>query len=188
MEEKVLVAYGSTNGSTERIAEIVAGVLRTSGLSAEVLPARSVTDLAPYRAVVVGSALYAGRWHKDARHFVRRHRGALTKRSVWLFSSGPLDATASERDIPPVPGVKRAMIRLDVCEHVTFGGCLTEGAEGRIARVIIRNGKGGDFRDFAAIEKWAAGVARELSAARPRGEGVLSRLSRHARLGCPRSR
>jgi menaquinone-dependent protoporphyrinogen oxidase len=164
MEEKVLAAYGSTNGSTRGIAETVAGVLRTAGLTAEVLPARSVTEPASYEAVVVGGALYAGRWHKDARRFVRRHRGALAERPVWFFSSGPLDSTASERDIPPVPGVRRVMARLDVRAHATFGGCLTEGAEGRIARMILRNGEGGDFRDSAAIENWAAGVARELGA------------------------
>ncbi|MFA3872610.1 flavodoxin domain-containing protein [Streptomyces sp. MMCC 100] len=162
MEQRVLVTHGSTNGSTERIAETVAEVLRTAGITAEALPARSVTDLDTYEAVVVGGALYAGRWHKDARRFVRRHRGALAHRPVWFFSSGPLDSTASQRDIPPVPGVKKAMARLDVRGHVTFGGCLTEGAEGRVARLILRNGKGGDFRDFAAIEHWAAGVAKEL--------------------------
>ena len=45
---------------------------------------------------------------------------------------------------------------------LTFGGCLQEGAKGRIARMIIRNGKGGDFRDFPEIEAWAARVADEL--------------------------
>ncbi|MFF9332051.1 flavodoxin domain-containing protein [Streptomyces albogriseolus] len=164
MEQKVLVAYGSANGSTEEMAEAVAGVLRRTEITAEVLPARSVTDLDRYGAVVVGGALYAGRWHKDARRFVRRHRGALAHRPVWFFSSGPLDPTASQRDIPPVPGVKRAMAGLDVRGHATFGGCLTDGAQGRVARMILRNGKGGDFRDFAAVEHWAAGLAKELGA------------------------
>ncbi|MET8569506.1 flavodoxin domain-containing protein [Streptomyces sp. NPDC004783] len=158
----VLVAYGTANGSTGRIAETVASVLRSRGLAAEALPARTVTDLTPYDAVVVGGALYGGRWHKDARRFVRRHRGELTGRPVWFFSSGPLDATASQRDIPPVPGVRRAMADADVDEHVTFGGCLTDGAGGRMARMLLRNGKGGDHRDFAAVETWARRVAGDL--------------------------
>ena len=61
-----------------------------------------------------------------------------------------------------MPGVRRAMVRLDARGHVTFGGCLQEGAKGRIARMIVRNGKGGDFRDFPEIEAWAARVADEL--------------------------
>jgi menaquinone-dependent protoporphyrinogen oxidase len=84
---------------------------------------------------------------------------------VWLFSSGPLDPSASERDIPPVPGVRRTADRLDARAHVTFGGCLREGAQGRIAGMILRDGKGGDHRDFPRIEQWAAGIAQELQRA-----------------------
>ncbi|MFC8513230.1 flavodoxin domain-containing protein [Streptomyces sp. NPDC057257] len=162
MPGNVLVAYGTTNGSTAQIAEAVAAVLGKEGLTAEALPAGSVTDVTPYDAVVVGGGLYAGRWHRDARRFVRRNRRALAERPLWFFSSGPLDASASEKDIPPVSGVRRAMIRLDARGHVTFGGCLQEGAKGRIARMIVRNGKGGDFRDFPGIEAWAARVAGQL--------------------------
>ena len=35
-------------------------------------PAEAVRDLAPYGAVVLGGALYMGRWHKAARRFGRR--------------------------------------------------------------------------------------------------------------------
>lgn len=108
MADNVLVAYATKNGSTAEIAEAVAEVFRKGGLTAEAVPARSVTDLASYDAVVLGGGLYAGRWHKDARRFVRRHRRALTERPVWFFSSGPLDASASEREIPPVPGIPRS--------------------------------------------------------------------------------
>ncbi|MET9903846.1 flavodoxin domain-containing protein [Streptomyces sp. NPDC006446] len=169
MPSRILVAYGSTNGSTARIAETVAEVLCKEGMSAEALPAGSVTSVEPYDAVVVGGGLYAGRWHKDARRFVRRHRHALAGLPLWFFSSGPLDPSASERDIPPVPAVKRAMDRLDVTEHVTFGGCLEEGAKGFIARKIVSSGKGGDFRDFEQIEGWAACIGKMLTAEAGKG-------------------
>lgn len=165
MTGKVLVAYGTTNGSTARIAEAVAAVLRKEGFTAEALPARAVARVTPYDAVVLGGGLYAGRWHKDARRFARRHGGELAGLPLWLFSSGPLDASASERDIPPVPGVQKIIIRLDAREHITFGGCLEEGAKGWVAGMILRNGKGGDFRDFDRIEEWARRIADELVAA-----------------------
>ncbi|MGV9452506.1 flavodoxin domain-containing protein [Streptomyces sp. NPDC003635] len=163
MTAKVLVAYGTTNGSTAEIAEAVAAVLTKEGCAARALPASTVNGVTDYDAVVVGGGLYAGRWHKDARRFLRHHRAALADRPLWLFSSGPLDPSASERDIPPVPGVRRAMARLDARGHETFGGCLREGAKGRIATMILRNGKGGDFRDFDRIEEWAAEVAADLT-------------------------
>ncbi|MFS8204728.1 flavodoxin domain-containing protein [Streptomyces sp. CWNU-52B] len=172
MPDSVLVAYGTKNGSTARIAEAIAAVLRKDGLVAESLPARSVAaDVGSYDAVVLGGGLYAGHWHRDARRFVRRHRGELAGRPVWLFSSGPLDASASERDIPPVPDVTRAMDGLDVREHVTFGGCIEEGAKGFVARMIVRSGKGGDFRDFTAIEAWAARIGAALVDDRSQSRG-----------------
>ncbi|MGW9031203.1 flavodoxin domain-containing protein [Streptomyces sp. NPDC055722] len=163
MTGRVLVVYGTANGSTARIAETIAEVLSKNGLTVNTLPAGTVGSVAPYDAVVAGGALYAGRWHRDARRFVRRHGRALAERPLWLFSSGPLDASASERDIPPVPGVRKALTRLNARGHVTFGGCLEEGATGWTARMILRSGKGGDFRDFARIEDWATRVAEELT-------------------------
>lgn len=59
--------------------------------------------------------------------------------------------------------MRRATNRRDVREHVTFGGCLEEGARGLVAGMILRSGKGGDFRDFGVIEAWAAGVADSLT-------------------------
>lgn len=168
MPSKVLVAYGRTNGSTAQIAEAVADVLRKEGLTVEAVPARSVTSPESYDAVVVGGGLYAGRWHRDARRFVRRHARELSRRPLWFFSSGPLDPSASQRDIPPVPGVRRAMVRLDAREHVTFGGCLEEGAKGFVARKIVSSGKGGDFRDFHRIGTWAARIGGELAKEAPR--------------------
>jgi menaquinone-dependent protoporphyrinogen oxidase len=110
---------------------------------------------------VVGGGLYAGRRHRDARRFVRRHGKDLAGRPLWLLSSGPLDASASQRDIPPVPWVEKATARLDAQDHITFGGCLREGARGWGAGMLLRNGKGGDFRAFGRIEAWAARIGHE---------------------------
>ncbi|WP_372351282.1 flavodoxin domain-containing protein [Streptomyces sp. KL116D] len=170
-EPRVLVAYGTKNGSTGEIAVRVAGVLTEAGYATTVRPAGEVAEsLSAYDAVVLGGALYAGRWHRDARRFARRARRAPGTRPVWLFSSGPLDGSASDRDIPPVPGVRRIADRLDAREHVAFGGRLDESARGRLARMIVRSGKGGDFRDFTAITAWAERIAHDLATVRARRE------------------
>ncbi|KUF12891.1 flavodoxin domain-containing protein [Streptomyces silvensis] len=162
----VLVAYGSTYGSTAELAQAVGSALGKAGLSAHVRSADEVRDLTPYDAVVVGGALYAGRWQRDARRFARRHRRVLSRLPLWLFSSGPLDASASQRDLPPPRSVRRLTHRLGAREHVTFGGRLDERARGRMARMIVRAGRGGDFRDFDAVSAWASGIARELHSLR----------------------
>lgn len=160
----VLVAYGTKNGSTAEIADVIADTLRGAGLRCEARPAGDVDDAAAYDAVVLGGAVYAGRWHRAAARFARRHRKALADRPVWLFSSGPLDPSAGERDIPPVRGAARAATRIDAREHITFGGCLTEGARGFVARMILKQGRGGDFRDMDRIRAWASGIAKEIDA------------------------
>ncbi|MGP3948970.1 flavodoxin domain-containing protein [Streptomyces sp. 7N604] len=161
--QRVLVAYGTKSGSTAEIAEWIGESLRESGLDTEVRSAAEVRDLEGYDVVVLGGGLYAGRWQRDATRFARRHHKALATRPVWLFSSGPLDSSANERDIPPARGVARIVKRLDAREHITFGGRLQEGAKGWIARQIVRSGKGGDFRDPERIRAWARGIAVEIA-------------------------
>ncbi|GGS26286.1 hypothetical protein GCM10010252_76560 [Streptomyces aureoverticillatus] len=47
---------------------------------------------------------------------------------------------------------------------------LDERASGRFARMIMRFGKGGDFRDFEAVSAWARGIAREPGTPVGRGD------------------
>ncbi|WNO70276.1 flavodoxin domain-containing protein [Streptomyces sp. AM8-1-1] len=165
MTTNVLVAYAGKNGSTEEIAHWIADTLNDSGVAAVARPAAREDAPGQYDAVVLGGSLYAGRWHHDARRFARRHAKTLATRPLWLFSSGPLDASAADRNLPPVKGVARLAVRLDARGHTTFGGRLEEGAKGRIARMIIQQGRGGDFRDKQQIRDWAQNIAAELTAA-----------------------
>ena len=87
---KVLVAYASKRGSTAEIAESVAETLRGAGLEVDCLESGEVTDVSPYDAVVLGSAVYMKRWRGDARHFLRKHSDQLAERPLWVFSSGPV--------------------------------------------------------------------------------------------------
>jgi menaquinone-dependent protoporphyrinogen oxidase len=159
----VLVTYGSRNGGTAEIARWIGETLTGEGVRTDVLPATAVRDLGPYTAVVLGSGVYEGRWLTEATHFARRHHKALVRIPVWLFSSGPLDPSAAERDIPPVRGALRIADALDARDHVTFGGRLTKGARGVIARVILSQGKGGDFRDREQIRTWTRAIAAEIT-------------------------
>ena len=88
---RVLVTAASKYGSTLEIAEAIGARLATDGrVDVTVTPAEDAPDPTGYDAVVVGSAVYAGRWLKPAREWVDANREALQARRVWLFSSGPL--------------------------------------------------------------------------------------------------
>lgn len=164
-ERRVLVAYGSRHGATAGIAEWVAEGLRAAGLVVDVSPAAAVRSVAPYDAVVLGGALYINRWHGDARSFARRHAAALRERPLWVFSSGPLDSSADERVIPPVPGVAKVVERLGARGHATFGGRLTAETAGFMGRSMAKK-LGGDFRNKEAVEAWAHDIGRELATTR----------------------
>ncbi|GLW22607.1 hypothetical protein DI270_030560 [Microbispora triticiradicis] len=92
---------------------------------------------------------------------------------MWLFSSGPLDPSADEAEIPPVPQAARAPAALGARGHRTFGGRLARDAEGFLAsRIAARNG--GDYRDPDRAR--APGPDRSPSMWQPRGERGSDRL------------
>src|SRR5437764_8065225 len=96
MSASVLVAYATRYGSTQEVAEAVAATLRERGLEVESQPMREVRTLERYRAIVLGAPLYMFHWHKDALHFLARHREALTQRPVAVFALGPIHAEEKE--------------------------------------------------------------------------------------------
>ena len=89
MNTQILVAYATKYGATAEIAEKIGQVLREAGLRTDVLPVDRVSDLSPYQAVVLGSAVYIGKWRKEAVKFLQANEKALAEKLVWLFSSGP---------------------------------------------------------------------------------------------------
>jgi menaquinone-dependent protoporphyrinogen oxidase len=165
----ILVTFGSKRGGTEGLAASVADGLREEGFTVDVMPARAARVVDSYEAVIVGGALYAFRWHRDARRFVKRHTPQLRDRPTWFFSSGPLDATASQKDIPPVKGVQALMDRVQARGHATFGGRLTPDASGFPARAMAKKNSG-DWRDADQVRAWAGQVAAQLRAD-PSGRG-----------------
>ncbi len=161
---RVLVVYGSKRQGTAGLAEMVADGFRREGVRAVVAPADAVRDLDLYDAVIVGGALYAGRWHKDARRFVKRLDRQLRARPVWFFSSGPLDGSAEDHEIPPTHQVAALMARIGARGHVTFGGRLAPDAHGFPASAMAKD-HAGDWRDPTHAATWAREVAATLAPA-----------------------
>lgn len=164
MAVRVLVAYATKLGSTAEIAESIATTLQTAGLEASAVPVREVRDLTTCDAVILGSALYAAHWQRDAVRFVARHRAALQERPIWLFSSGPLDRRLAAADLPIAPHAAGITAGLAPRGHRTFGGRLAADAPG-VDPQILATHPIGDFRDWTAITDWAADIALELLAA-----------------------
>jgi menaquinone-dependent protoporphyrinogen oxidase len=157
---RVLVTYASKHGSTQEIAERIASALKQHGVTADLRPANQVNQLDGYDGVVIGSAVYIGRWMKEATEFVKRVRPALGGCRVWLFSSGPLGAQ------PGVDPLQIAELKtsLNIVEHRLLGGAMSKERLSLVERALVKGVKApyGDFRDWSTIDSWAAAIAKDL--------------------------
>jgi menaquinone-dependent protoporphyrinogen oxidase len=178
----VLVAYASRHGATAGIAERIAADLRQAGLEAEARDVAEVRDVAGYDAFVVGSAAYMTRWLKEASSFAKRHEAVLASHPCWLFSSGPIGTELVDKQGRDVVEASRPKEFAELeprlhprDEHVFFGAWdpLAPGRSfgERLLRLmpakVLDEMPAGDFRDWAAIDAWAAEIAAALRAPVP---------------------
>lgn len=161
---RFLVAYGSERHGTEELAAMIGDAVRAHGHRADVVAARlcSAVQIAAADAVIIGGSLYEGRWHHDARKLVRTHAAVLRMRPVWLFASGPLDASATQHLIAPVKHVAAAMKAVGARGEVTFGGRLAPDAHGLLAHAMAKT-RAGDWRDPAHVERFVTDILAALT-------------------------
>ena len=166
MNGRVLVAYASKMGSTKEIAEMIGMELRLHGIDVTVAPASKVSSVRPYEFVILGSAIYVGKWMKPAETFLRDRGEELSVRPVWLFSSGPVGDPPKPEDAEP-EGIGEAAAEIGARGHEVFAGRLDYEAIGRVERLMVKALKApqGDFRDWDAIRGWARSIAAELAGA-----------------------
>jgi menaquinone-dependent protoporphyrinogen oxidase len=158
-----LVTAASKHEATWEIAQRIGRVLGDAKIETTVLPVEVAEEPDRFDAVVIGSAIYYGKWLEPARRYVERYAEVLRERPVWLFSSGPLGDPPhpAEADSAQVEGL---MVASGAREHRLFTGRLDRDRLGRGERIVARAVKApeGDFRDWAAIDDWSRGIAREL--------------------------
>jgi menaquinone-dependent protoporphyrinogen oxidase len=167
METRVLVAYATKYGATAEIAAKIGQVLREAGLQPDVLPADRVGDLAPYQAVVLGSAVYMWKWRKEAATFLEENEKTLAERPVWLFSSGPTGEgdpveLMSSRSFPEA--LAPIADRIQPRDIAFFHGVLDTKKLSLPEKLVSKGVKAplGDFRDWEAITSWARAIAEAL--------------------------
>jgi menaquinone-dependent protoporphyrinogen oxidase len=160
---RVLVAFATKMGSTRGIANAVGAELLRHGLAVDVRDVREVSSLGDYQAVVLGSAVYLGRWRAEATRFVRQHTADLARSKVWLFESGWMGKKSSA-PLATSGGCTRAQ-SVGTAAPIVFGGCLDPAlATGPIERMVARR-MAGDYRDWDEIRAWATTIADVLATA-----------------------
>jgi len=159
---RVLVVAASKHGATAEIATALGQALAHRGITAAVADAEDVADLEEYDAVVLGSAVYAGRWRKAARELAERHGAFLSSRPVWLFSSGPVgDPLKPEED--PVD-VEQIVTIVGARGHRVFAGKIDKSRLGLAEKALVKSLKvpEGDYRNWDDVAAWAGEIAGKL--------------------------
>jgi menaquinone-dependent protoporphyrinogen oxidase len=76
---RILIAYGTSEGQTGRIAEHLAQVIREQGYEASTLDLerRGADEVTGYDGVIVGASVHIGKHQRCVRHFVKENRAQL---------------------------------------------------------------------------------------------------------------
>jgi menaquinone-dependent protoporphyrinogen oxidase len=115
-----------------------------------------VTSVDDFDCVVLGGALYMGRWHADAKAFMKRHHEALASLPVAVFAMGPL--TLEEKDVASArTQLDRALRPYRDVTPVSvgiFGGVVDLSK----LRFPFNRMPETDARDWDAIREWAIEV------------------------------
>jgi menaquinone-dependent protoporphyrinogen oxidase len=168
---RVLVTCASRHSSTREIADALADGLVRRDLDARTLAIEEVDGLGSYEAVVLGSAVYNGRWLREAVGFAAGNAAELASMPVWLFSSGPLGPADHPFPATDPADVAELMRLTGAREHRLFAGRLERPRLGIAERVMVRavHAPFGDVRDWAAVERFAADIAASLGETRAQG-------------------
>ncbi len=167
MNKNVLVTYASKYGATGEIAQKIGQLLGQAGWQATVLPVDEATDPGKYSTVVLGSAVYIGKWQKEAGAFLQTHVKILADLPVWLFSSGPtgegdpvdlLEGWRLPSNLQPV------VDRIQPRGVAVFHGHINLQKINFIEKQAVKSLKKpfGDFRDWEAIASWTMMISKSL--------------------------
>jgi menaquinone-dependent protoporphyrinogen oxidase len=159
----VTVAVASRHRATHEIADVIADELRAAGHGATVVDAEDAEVPLPGDAVVIGSAIYLGKWMKPARRLAASLIEEAGLRPVYAFTSGPL-GDPPEPDPPPDAELLGDLAGL-VVDHAVFGGRLDRGELSGRERLVAKAVKApeGDFRDLGAVHDYGCRIADGLS-------------------------
>lgn len=161
---RILVTAASRHEATNEVAKAIADTLERADFEVVLGRPEEVGDLAGYDAVVLGSAVYAGRWLKPAKDLVERTSGRLRSMPVWLFSTGPIGKPLKPDGLPA--DVALMLEKTGARGHRLFGGRLDRRQLGLAEKAMVRmvGAADGDYRPWGDIEAWAEQIGSMLKA------------------------
>jgi menaquinone-dependent protoporphyrinogen oxidase len=173
---KIVIAYGTTEGQTARIADHIADAVRNRGVEADAIDLKRSKDVSldGCDAVIVGGSIHMGKHQKDVADFVQRNRAVLERLpsaffSVSLAAHGDLEnAEAYVENFKQQTGWRPTKVGL-------FGGALLYRKYGFLKRYmmkrIVRDKPGGvstdtsrdhEYTDWDQVKRFAEDFLERL--------------------------
>jgi len=122
---------------------------------------RNDSDVSSYQGVVIGSAIYMGKWMSEAVDFVKENKDILSKVPVAYFLVGMTLARLTEENrakaLSYMDQILKAVPEIKPVGIGTFAGAMDYNNLSWINKKILKS-KGtpeGDFRDWNGIRAWA---------------------------------
>jgi menaquinone-dependent protoporphyrinogen oxidase len=174
MLASVFVAYTTRSGSTAEVAQAIADSMRRSRLGVDIVPISEVVSIPRMTAVILGAPLYVGRFPKEFHRFLARHRVALEVLKPWCFVLGPTRTNPVDFEAARHQAIRQLNRYTWFCpadvrvfggrwdpKHLPFPFSLAARLPGRLLDKMPT----ADVRDWAEIDTWAAGIARQIKSA-----------------------
>lgn len=182
---RVLLAYGTTEGQTQKIADAIAADLRDRDHSVDIVNltsksagARALSGADAYDAVIVGASVHAGQYQRAVRHWVKTNATSLSRKPSAFFS---VCLGILERDNPKSQEDERRIVENFLSSsgwkpssRAIFAGAVTYSKYGWLTRFLMRRiskkaGGGADinqdyeYTDWNQVHEFARSFASELS-------------------------
>jgi menaquinone-dependent protoporphyrinogen oxidase len=159
--KKVLVTYASKYGSTGGVADAIGKELCNKDMAADVALIKNARNVGSYQGVVIGSAIYMGKWMSEAADFVKENRDILRQVPVAYFLVGMTLREPTEENrakaLSYMDPILKAVPEIRPVSIGTFAGALDYNNLSLLNKTIMktRGATEGDFRDWNAIRAWA---------------------------------
>ncbi len=169
-KSKILLVYGSWQGSSKDISNRICRILDNEHVLVQCADVNKVPDPSQYDAVILGGGIRGGCFHPKLIRFVQQNHRLLSKMPVAFFvvcltlkkNNETNRCAASEY----LKILKQKAPDLEPVSVGLFGGVMDYAGFSPLMRMMVKLLKmpQGDYRDWHAIEQWAAKTGNLLLA------------------------
>ncbi len=159
--KSTLIAYASKAGSTAEVALRMGEILSKQNRVVDVRPVTSVTDLSPYGAVILGSAIRVGSLLPEAMTFLQKNQAALSQMPFSVFilcMTLEKDTEENRKTVSAYLDPVRALVK--PAGEGLFAGVMDPRKLRLFERLMIMAMKvpSGDYRRWDQIEAWTGNI------------------------------